>query len=133
LTPERWSLIAVGWCTQPYCWVKNQPYVLSVVFRMLMFYGIMWPVFLYSVYVYGSIIIYIRRVAGTTKGAAVEGTKRIKSTIARLACFPVILMISILFASTNRFYEIIYGRIPPFWVYEIHVALLMLVGPTLNV
>jgi hypothetical protein len=98
---------------QPYCWVRGKPYVLSVVFRMLMFYAIMWPVFLYSVFVYGSIIIYIRRVAATTVGAAAEGTKRLNSTVGRLACFPAILMISILFASTNRFYQIIYERNPP--------------------
>jgi hypothetical protein len=99
--------------------------------RMLMFYAIVWPITLYSLYVYGSIIVYIRRVAGTTKGADAEGTKRITSTIGRLACFPVILMISMSFASTNRVYQFIYQRDPPFWVFEAQVALHMLVSPSL--
>jgi hypothetical protein len=126
------SLIIVWWCTQPYCWVKSKPYLLSVIFRMLMYYALMWPVFLYSLYVYGSIILHIRRVVGKTTGDDAEGAKRIRSTIGRLACFPVILMISILFASTNRVYQFIYQRDPPYWVYETHVSLLMLVSPSLR-
>jgi hypothetical protein len=110
--------------------VKGRPYLLSVIFRMLMFYAIMWPVFLYSVFVYGSIILHIRRIAGKTTGGDAEASKRIMSTIGRLACFPAILIISITFGSTNRVYQFIYLRDPPFWVYETHVGLLALVSPS---
>jgi hypothetical protein len=114
---------------QPYCWVKSKPFHLPVVFRLLMFYGVMWPVFLYLLFVYGSIILHIRRVAGKTRGADAEGAKRIRSTINRLACFPLIFVIGISFGSANRVYQFIYQRDPAFWVFKTQVALYMLVSP----